>query len=205
MMEKTMMIARRNLLLGIAGAALVSARPRFDDSRYPKGDGAELIGRPAPPLELREWIHSRPLDVGDLKGKVALLRWWTEGCPFCQATAPALRKFQAEYQSRGLQVIGIYHPKPPGDWDLRKVDRAAQQKQFTFPVALDGDWSALKRWWLYRDRDFTSVSFLLDRRGIIQYVHPGGEFHEGNQGGFDTHESCQRDFHAIDSEIRRLL
>jgi peroxiredoxin len=168
-------------------------------------DGRELVGRPAAALDLKLWFHSRPLEISDLRGKVLLLRWWTSGCPLCTATATALRKLQSEYGDRGLQVIGIYHPKPAGDWDMNKVESASKEKQFTFPVALDGDWSALKRWWLSQDRDFTSVSFLVDRKGTIRYVHPGGEFHEGTHGALANHESCQRDFRIIETEIARLL
>jgi peroxiredoxin len=162
-------------------------------------EGRELIGRPAPPLNLKHWINSAPLEMADLRGKVVLLRWWTQGCPLCVATGPALIGLQRKYGERGLQVIGIYHPKPPGDWDLAKVRAATDEKEFTFPVALDADWSALKRWWLDRKRDYTSVSFLVDRKGVVQYVHPGGEFHQG------THESCQRDYVAIENKILHLL
>jgi peroxiredoxin len=192
---------RRKLLLGAMGAMAVTrmkAAPKH-------AEGEELIGRLAPPLELKKWVNSPPLEITDLRGKVVLARWWTEGCPYCAATAPALLKLQREYGGQGLQVIGIYHPKPAGDWDLGKVERAAREKGFTFPVALDADWTALKRWWLTRDRDWTSVSFLLDRQGIIRYIHPGGEFHEDTQGGLPTHESCERDFHAIEAKIVELL
>jgi hypothetical protein len=68
-------------------------------------------------------------------------------------------------------------------------------------VALDADWSALKRWWMNQERSFTSVSFLVDRTGVIRYVHPGGEFHEGDQGATATHEACWRDYRAIEAEI----
>ncbi len=167
--------------------------------------GSELIGSPAPPLKLDHWFNSGPIEIADLKGKVALLRWWTEGCPFCVATAPALLDLERTYGSKGLQVIGIYHPKPPGDWSMQRMKAAVQEKHFDFPVALDGDWTALKRWWLTRDRDFTSVSFLVDRAGIIRYVHPGGEYHDGNEGGMPTHEQCNRDFQLIGHEVERLL
>jgi peroxiredoxin len=167
--------------------------------------GSELIGRPAPKLALNHWVNSKPLEIAELRGKVVLLRWWTEGCPFCAATAPALRKLQRDYNDRGLQVIGVYHPKPPGDWDLAKVELAAKKKEFTFPVALDADWKALKRWWLDRERDATSVSFLLDREGTIRYVHPGVEFHEGTEGGLPNHDRCQRDFRTIDAKIAELV
>jgi peroxiredoxin len=187
---------RRELLAGALGASLAR---RLRAERV--AGGQELIGRPAPALRLRHWLNSPPVEMTDLRGKVVLLRWWTQGCPFCEATAPALRKFQAEYDRRGLEVLGIYHPKPPGDWSMAKFEEATKEKNFNFPVALDADWSALKRWWLNQDRDFTSVSFLVDRGGVIRYVHPGGEFHEGNQGGTATHEACQRDYRAIEAKI----
>jgi peroxiredoxin len=198
-------MTRRDLLVG--SVSLLAMR-QICAARLEHPDGSELLGRPAPPLNLSHWLNSPPLEIGkaDLRGKVVLLRWWTQGCPLCEATAPALLALRRKYESEGLRIIGIYHPKPkPGDWNLSKVKADAEQKHFTFPIAVDGDWSALKRWWLFQERDFTSVSFLIDRRGIIRYVHPGGEFHEGNQGAFDTHESCQRDYHVIEDTIRRLL
>src|SRR5258708_15292922 len=97
---------RRDLLLG---AVTTSVAKGLRAER--PAEGQELIGRKAPPLELRHWLNSKPLEMSDLRGKVVLLRWWTQGCPLCVATAPALRKLQAEYGRRGLQVVGIYHPK----------------------------------------------------------------------------------------------
>ena len=197
---------RRNLLLGAFTTPLASLSSRFlraGDLKDP--DGTELVDRPAPTLEIKQWLHSQPMEVSDLRSKVVLLRWWTQGCPFCTATAPALHKLDAEYGARGLQIIAVYHPKPPGTVDMAVVERDAAKKDFTYPIAIDTDWSALKRWWLGQERDYTSVSFLVDRQGIIRYVHPGGEFHEGTQGGHATHESCNRDFRAIEAEIERLL
>ncbi|MDQ2773531.1 MAG: hypothetical protein M3Y57_01180 [Acidobacteriota bacterium] len=46
---------------------------------------------------------------------------------------------------------------------------------------------------------------LLDQGGVIRYVHPGGEFHEGDKGGMATHEGCNRELHFIKGEIARLL
>ena len=174
-------------------------------TRWPSldhADGSELIGHPAPTLQLKDWVNSTRLEMQDLKGKVVLLRWWTDTCDLCAATAPALRKLQAEFGDRGFTVIGIFHPKPPGDHDLERVGRAVAKYNFTFPVALDADWTALRRWWLSGvDRDYTSVSFLIDKKGIIRYIQPGGEYH---QGGPDSHLLCRRDFKDIETLVGRL-
>jgi peroxiredoxin len=172
---------------------------------FTQNAGQELIGQPARPLALKTWLNSNPLEMTDLRGKVVLLRWWTARCPYCAATAPALISLEQRYGPRGLQVIGVFHPKPRGKWTLDEVRRATQEKHFDFPVAVDGDWTALKRWWLNGKRDFTSVSFLVDQNGVIRYVHPGGEFHEGQQGAMPTHEACNRDMHFIQGEIANLL
>ena len=197
---------RRNLLLGALSAPFAALSSRFvgaHDLKHP--DGSDLVGRAAPPLEIKQWLNSKPLDMSDLKGTVVLLRWWTQGCPFCEATAPALHKLHQQYESRGLRIVAVYHPKPPGTVDMTVVKRDMEKKQFTYPVAIDTDWSALKRWWLGQKRDYTSVSFLVDRDGIIRYVHPGGEFHEGTEGGLPQHESCNRDYRVIETEIVKLL
>jgi hypothetical protein len=55
-----------------------------------------------------------------------------------------LRKLDAAYRREGLQVIGIYHPKPPGRVDIDTVRKAVVGKQFSFPVAVDSNWAALK-------------------------------------------------------------
>jgi thiol-disulfide isomerase/thioredoxin len=167
--------------------------------------GEDRLGLAAPPLELKSWLHSPPLDMQALRGKVVLVRWWTDGCPFCAATAPALRQFEQKYGTRGLTVIGIFHPKPAGDWSLERMRAAGDRLGLTFPVALDGDWAALRRWWPDLERrGWTSVSFVVDKKGVIRYVHPGGEFHQG-QAAAENHASCERDYKEIEQVISRLL
>jgi len=181
--------------LVILSPLAVSSAPR---------EGQELIGTPAPTLNLAHWINSKPLEIAHLQGKVLLLRWWTDTCELCAATAPSLRKLQEEYGAKGFQVIGIFHPKPAGDWSLARVERGAARYRFTFPIADDGDWQALKRWWLHgAHREYTSVSFIVDKHGVIRYVHPGGEYHESP--GSPAHETCDADFKTIEKTIASLL
>jgi peroxiredoxin len=174
--------------------------------------GNDRIGVAAPSFEFDGWLNSQPLSLEDLKGKVVLVRWWTETCPFCASSAPALRALNTIYSPRGLAVIGVYHPKADRDsaLNVERVERAVAARELDFPIAIDWDWrnGTLKDWWLTGpDRPATSVTFLLDKSGVIQYVHPGMEYHEVHDADAfpGDHAVCANDMVGIRSEIERLL
>ncbi|HEX9149118.1 MAG TPA: redoxin domain-containing protein, partial [Thermoanaerobaculia bacterium] len=51
---------------------------------------ATIIGVPAPDWGELTWVQGGPLSLSDLRGKVVLVRFFTDPeCPFCSATAPA--------------------------------------------------------------------------------------------------------------------
>jgi thiol-disulfide isomerase/thioredoxin len=169
----------------------------------PRG-GHDRIGRPAPAWGEMEWIGSEPLALEDLRGRVVLIRFWTDTCPFCRATAPALAELDADLRERGVTVIGMYHPKPRGT--ARSAAEVAEVRAgfgWRFPVALDTGWETLDAFWLATgEREATSASFVLDRRGVIRWVHPGPEFHPG---GPADHEECRRDYADVRAALEALL
>ena len=123
-----------------------------------------------------------------------LVRWWTgPECPFCAASAPYLIRWHEAYGPKGLVVVGIYHHKSDVPLTREHVTRLVERYGFRFPVAIDPKWQTLRRWWLNdSERKWTSVSFLIDREGIIRYIHPGGSY---------TEEEAQ----AMESLIEKLL
>ena len=170
--------------------------------------GADRIGLAAPPFRFDGWLNSDPLDLADLRGRVVLVRWWTDTCPFCASSSPALRDLHADYADRGLTVIGVFHPKAGRDdpLDVGRVERAVASRRFAFPVAIDWDWreGTLKDWWLTGPkRPATSVTFLLDKSGVIRFVHPGMEYHDAN--GSTEHSMCVDDLARIRAAIEGLL
>jgi peroxiredoxin len=142
--------------------------------------GKNLIGTSAPEWNNQQWINSPPLRISDLRGKVIFVRFFMDSnCPFCSASAPYLNEFYNSYKNKGLIVIGMYTPKPsPMNVPIDEVRKYVKDYGFEFPVALDNDWATLNKFWLDRvpDADFTSVSFLIDKKGIVRYIHPGGKY-----------------------------
>lgn len=165
--------------------------------------GQSLIGTRAPEWHNRTWINSTPVKLSDLRGKVVLVRFFMDStCPLCRATAPSLNYFNSTYKDQGLVVIGMYTPKPlPQDVSVDAVRKYAQDYGFHFPVALDNDWATLKSYWLDRvpDANYTSVSFLIDKNGIVRYIHPGGEY-----CATSTDPVSRKDFAKIEQWIRKL-
>jgi hypothetical protein len=79
-------------------------------------------------------------------------------------------------------VVGLYHHKSDAPLDPAAVRRSAEKFGFRFPVAVDPRWRTLRRWWLGgSDRKWTSVSFLIDRGGVVRFVHPGGQRARGDK------------------------
>jgi thiol-disulfide isomerase/thioredoxin len=115
--------------------------------------GADLLGVIPPEWEAEHWLNSHPLRLSELRGNVVLVRWWTAGCPYCEATAPALRDFDRAYKPRGLVVVGMYHHKDEGVLDYGVVETTASKYGFTFPIAVDPEWKTLNRWWEPKARE----------------------------------------------------
>ena len=166
-------------------------------------EGRELIGTPAPEWRGIEWIQGGPLSIESLRGRAILLRFWLLGCPFCTSTAPALRELWDEYRDEGLVVVGLHHPKSKAARDPARVTSAASGLGFSFPIGLDNDWVTIRSYGVGTEfRHFTSISFLVDRKGIIRFVHDGGEFHTGGGPG---HEECNAAYEVLRRAIEEVL
>jgi thiol-disulfide isomerase/thioredoxin len=142
----------------------------------------DLVGRTPSAWKTEAWVNSPPLTLGGLRGKVVLVRWFMgTSCPFCSATAPSLKKLHHDYADKGLVVIGMYHHKDDAPLTDAQYVEYVRSYGFTFPVARDPDWNTLRAWWLEgHDREFTSVSFLLDKSGRVRGIHPGGRYAPGD-------------------------
>ncbi len=179
-----------------------SAHATVPESR----EGRELIGKPAPPLVNKTWLNTKRGRPPDTTGRPWLIRFWMNECRYCRASAPSLRRIHQEFADRGLIVIGAYHPKPtPRDVSTKHIQKAARELGFDFPIVLDNDWHYLRKIWLDSgDREFTSASFLVDRKGLIRFIHPGPEFFPSNKETDrlqnDDHQALRRAIEAVLAE-----
>lgn len=162
----------------------------------------ELVGTEAPSLEGLNWIRG----ADRIADAPLVVRWWTDTCPYCRRSASALKTLHERYADRGLVVVGVYHPKPVREVANERVIKSAGELGFAFPLAVDEDWSVLRRWWLdHGRRQFTSVTFLVDRDGTIRYVHAGGDLLLEDANGEPATVSAQASDAGIEHVIREIL
>jgi hypothetical protein len=181
-----------------AGNAHVHGTP--DDADSP----GELLGQPARAWSFTRWVDSPALTQESLRGKLVLIRWFNTGCKYCGNTLPGLEALRTRYAAQGLVVIGVFHPKPIGKVDDAFVRRTARKLGFRGPLAVDEDWSTLNRWWLanHPDRNWTSVSFLVDQDGVVRWAQGGGEYHPSDD---PRHAACDVSYRELEQTIRQLL
>jgi peroxiredoxin len=184
-------------------AAAVDSAPAVAPPENPDSP-AELLDKPARAWSFDRWVDSPPLTLEALRGKVVLVRWFNTNCRFCGNTLPALEALRTRYAAQGLVVVGVFHPKPAGPVSDAFVRSTARKLGFNGPLAVDERWSTLNRWWLanHPERNWTSVSFLIDRDGIVRWAHGGGEYHPSSD---PRHASCDASYTALDRELRQLL
>ena len=100
-------------------------------------------------------------------------------------------------------MIGVYHPKPPRRVSDREIVADANHLGFRGPIAVDERWATLERYWLTgHERAFTSVSFLIDREGVIRWVQRGGEYHRSAD---PKHARCDAEYKGLVEAIEKQL
>jgi peroxiredoxin len=186
---------------GPAAADDVAARPG-PINRGSDADGAGLLNKRPPELPALTWLDGRARTLASLRGQVVVIRSFTEGCPFCASTVPAVEAWHRELGPKGLRVLGVYHPKPQRPTTAAEARAAASRLGITFPVANDPRWQLVNDWWLSRTPGtWTSFTFVLDRRGVVRAIHAGGEFHPGE----GDHAVCGQDHARLRALVDKLL
>ncbi len=122
-------------------------------------DGAASI-----PVKL---LDGRNLTLGDYRGKVVVLSFWTVDCTNCKAEMPHIDRMYETYRTKGLEVIGV-NLDPPRN--ASRVKPTVRRYGYSFPVALDPEGELAAPFDPSRATPFTVV---LDRAGKTRYSHLG--------------------------------
>ena len=173
----------------------------IDALRTADGVGQQLVGTKLPELEFDRWI--KPDDDADAAApKLTLYRWWTDGCPYCEKSLPGLERLRTKYGSRGLAVVGVYHPKPRRRVRDADVLRAAHAVGYHGDLAVDETWTQLDLAFDPASRRATSISLLVDDERTIRFVHPGPVLFPSDD---PANARANADYERLEAAIKELL
>jgi peroxiredoxin len=127
------------------------------------------IGDRAPDFTLRE-IGGRQVQLSKTnKGKVVLLAFWSLRCGACLQEVPFLEQLHKSYGGKGVAVLSVV---------TDGVDAAATKTIMkevgvspSYPVLVDPDFTASDTYTSF----VVPHTLVIDRKGIIRYVHTGFE------------------------------
>ena len=151
-----MVLLRPLAALALLGAAACAApRPVV----RPAAALGKALDLSAPDLQGRE------VDLGQERGKVTVVDFWATWCEPCRDALPALDALWHELAPRGLAVYGVSF-----DEELVPIGPFLREVRVRFPILWDrGGERLAARFDIAR----LPTTLVVDRRGVIRYVHEG--------------------------------
>ena len=114
-------------------------------------------------LSLPLYSDGKVHDLASDHGKVVLLDVWATWCEPCRDALPLYEQLVKQYGEKGLRVYAVNV-----DVDQREIPKFIQETKLSIPILLDqiAEFSEHRL-----NVKMMPISFLLDRRGTIRFVH----------------------------------
>jgi peroxiredoxin len=93
----------------------------------------QMIGKPAPELDIAAWFNSEPITLKQLKGKVVVLHFWTVLSSVPAGNVSLLNELHQKYTDKKLVIIGICG----GNRDTEKIPDSIRERQIRYKIAQD--------------------------------------------------------------------
>ena len=124
------------------------------------------------------WLNSPPLTPESLKGKVALVDFWTYSCINCLRSIPYVRAWAEKYKDQGLVVIGVHAPEFAFEKNIDNVKQALVKLKIDYPVAIDNDYAI----WRAFKNEYWPADYFIDAEGRIRHHYFGeGDYAESEK------------------------
>ncbi len=148
--------------MGFYLALLLLGLPACEGSRE-TAPGPQ-VGTKAPGFAARD-LKGQTWNLDQVKGKVVLLRFWTDQCPYCLFEMPVIEKYYRRLKPAGFEVLAVNIKQSP-----QVAEAFIAQMDITFPVLLDLSGKMAERYKVYA----VPTNFLIDR-ALGERVHELGD------------------------------
>ena len=138
-------------------------------------------GDRAPAFSAKALTGEGNIDLAAHRGKIVYLDFWASWCGPCLTAIPEIEEMRAEFPADEFQIIAVNL-----DQKAKKALRFLKKNPIGYPSASDPKGRLPEQFGV----DTMPTSYLIDRDGVIRYVHRGFSRGDGSR---------------LRSEIRALL
>src|SRR5580693_1630461 len=110
------------------------------------------------------WLNSPPVSPAELRGRPAVVNFWTLTCINWLRQEPYVRAWSRAYRSDGLVVVGVHTPEFFFEHDIDRVRQATRDRSIDYPVAVDNDYAI----WTAFDNHYWPALYFVDAEGVIR-------------------------------------
>ena len=103
-------------------------------------------------------------EVPEMEGKVTLVDFWASWCAPCKAAFPEMEKLYQNYKDEGFQIVAV-----SVDQKANQMQRFLDKQKPSFATPHDAGQQLVKA----AEISVMPSSFLVDRKGVIRFVHEG--------------------------------
>jgi peroxiredoxin len=121
-------------------------------------------GDAAPAFSAPELGGKQTVSLSAYRGKVVYLDFWASWCPPCLVSLPKLEELRQEFPDADFQVVAVNLDRETG-----KALRFLAKRPIGYPSASDPAGRIPEQFQV----GTMPTSFLIDRSGVIRYVHEG--------------------------------
>lgn len=123
----------------------------------------QLVGKNAIGFALAS-VEGKRISLKALRGQVVVLNFWATWCNPCQEELPEFERLQRRYGKRGLKILSVSL-----DGNIENV-RSFLKKNDLKLTAL---WDQKKRLAAAYNVEAMPSTYIIDRYGVVRYVHKG--------------------------------
>jgi peroxiredoxin len=131
------------------------------------------IGAVAPDFTLHSNL-GKNLKLSEYRGQVVMINFWATWCGPCREELPQLERLRARYQRGGFVLLGVSVDDNP-----KSAQEMAHRLGVQFPVLFDAGKQVSGRY----DIDAMPSTLLIDRGGVVRYLHRG--YRSGTEKEYD--------------------
>ena len=156
----------RKLMIGMfASALLVLCVVTFTTAGEKSGKAAAQIGAPAPQFALQDQ-NGKTVNLSDYSGKVVVLEWFNDGCPFVQAHYKGESDMNASASKLGEKGVVWLAINSTKDANVEHNKQIAAEWKIDRPILDDSSGNVGH---LYGAKT-TPHMYVIDKGGVLRYA-----------------------------------